>query len=150
MLNKCAFIGHLGKDPEIRTMTSGDRVANLSIGVTEKWRDKSSGEKKERTEWVRVVCFNENIVKVCENYLKKGSLIYVEGALQTRKYEQGGVEKYASEIVLQKFNGVLTMLGEKSEGQKSPSEDDYSSGFSGPAGRASPKESYDLNDDIPY
>jgi single-strand DNA-binding protein len=144
MLNKCAFIGHLGKDPEIRTMTSGDRVANLSIGVTEKWRDKSSGEKKERTEWVRVVCFNENIVKVCESYLKKGSLIYVEGALQTRKYEQGGVEKYASEIVLQKFNGVLTMLGGKSEGQS-----DADEGFSGPAGRAT-MPTGDIGDDIPW
>jgi single-strand DNA-binding protein len=144
MLNKCAFIGHLGKDPEIRTMTSGDRVANLSIGVTEKWRDRTSGEKKERTEWVRVVCFNENIVKVCENYLKKGSLIYVEGALQTRKYEQNGVEKYTSEIVLQKFNGVLTMLGGKSESQS-----DADESFSGPAGRAT-MPAGDIGDDIPW
>jgi single-strand DNA-binding protein len=149
MLNKCSFIGNLGRDPEIRTMNSGERVANLSLGVTEKWRGKD-GERKERTEWVRCVIFNDHIVKVCESYLKKGSLIYVEGALQTRKYEQNGVEKYTSEIVLQKFNGVLTMLGGKSDGQEASSNDDYSSGFSGPAGRASPKESYDLNDDIPY
>lgn len=148
MLNKCAFIGHLGKDPEIRAMNSGDRVANLSLGVTEKWRDKSSGEKKERTEWVRVVIFNEHIVKVCENYLKKGSLVYLEGALQTRKYEQAGVEKYTSEIILQRFNGVLTMLGGKSESAESAGYDN--SEFSGQAGRSEAKESYDLNDDIPY
>ena len=91
-----------------------------------------------------MVCFNENIVKVCESYLKKGSLIYVEGALQTRKYEQGGVEKYASEIVLQKFNGVLTMLGGKSEGQS-----DADEGFSGPAGRAT-MPTGDIGDDIPW
>ncbi len=153
MLNKCAFIGHLGKDPEIRTMNSGDRVANLSLGVTEKWRDKASGEKKERTEWVRIVCFNEHIVKVCENYLHKGSLIYVEGALQTRKYEQNGVEKYTSEIILQKFNGVLTMLGGKQDGQSGGGggEDDYAGGgFSGAAGKSDLRESYDLNDDIPF
>src|SRR5882757_10439456 len=95
-VNKVILIGNLGKDPEIRTLGSGDRVANLTIATSETWRDKSSGERKEKTEWHKVVIFNENIVKVAEQYLKKGSSVYVEGQLTTRKYEQGGVEKYTT------------------------------------------------------
>ena len=109
-VNKVILVGNLGKDPEIRTLNSGERVANLSLATSETWRDKSTGERKEKTEWHRVVIFNENIVKVAENYLKKGSTVYIEGSLQTRKYEQAGVEKYTTEIVLQKFRGELTML----------------------------------------
>jgi single-strand DNA-binding protein len=92
-VNKVILIGNLGKDPEIRTLNSGDRVCNLRIATSESWRDKSSGERKEKTEWHQVVIFNENIVKVAENYLKKGSTVYIEGSLTTRKYEQNGVEK---------------------------------------------------------
>ena len=110
-VNKVILVGNLGKDPEIRTLNSGERVANLSLATSEQWRDKATGERKEKTEWHRVVIFNENIVKVAENYLKKGSTVYIEGSLQTRKYEQAGVEKYTTEIVLQKFRGELTMLG---------------------------------------
>ena len=151
-VNKVILIGNLGRDPEIRTLNSGDRVANLRIATSESWRDKASGERKEKTEWHQVVVFNEHIVKTCENYLQKGSTIYVEGSLQTRKYTDAqGVEKYSTEVVLQKFGGVLTMLGGKPQGERSQS-DDYSSGFtSGDASKPSgPRESYDLNDDIPF
>ena len=158
-VNKVILIGNLGRDPEIRTLNSGDRVANLRIATSETWRDKSTGERKEKTEWHSVVIFNENIVKVAENYLKKGSTVYIEGSLQTRKYTDAqGVEKYSTEIVLQRFNGQLTMLGGRGDGQggggydRGGGSDDYSSGFStGGANKPSgPKESYDLNDDIPF
>ena len=154
-VNKVILVGNLGRDPEIRTLNSGDRVANLNVATSETWRDKSSGERKEKTEWHRVVIFNENLVKVAENYLKKGSKVYIEGQLATRKYEQNGVEKYSTEIVLQKFRGELTMLGGRADGGGGASrggDDDYSSGFStGGANKPSgPKESYDLNDDIPF
>lgn len=158
-VNKVILIGNLGRDPEIRTLNSGDRVANLRIATSETWRDKATGERKEKTEWHSVVIFNENIVKVAENYLKKGSTVYIEGALQTRKYTDAqGVEKYSTEIVLQRFNGQLTMLGGRGDSQggggydRGGGSDDYSSGFStGGANKPSgPKESYDLNDDIPF
>lgn len=154
-VNKAIIVGNLGRDPEIRSLNNGERVANLSIATSETWRDKSSGERKEKTEWHRVTIFNDNLVKVAENYLKKGSTVYIEGQIQTRKWtDQAGVEKYSTEIVLQKFNGVLTMLGGKGDGgsdRSSSSNDDYSSGFaSGGNKPLHPKESYDLNDDIPF
>lgn len=145
-VNKVIIVGNIGKDPEIRTMNSGERVANLSVATSESWRDKASGERKEKTEWHRVVIFNENIVKVAENYLKKGSTVYIEGSLQTRKYEQGGVEKYATEIVLQKFRGELTMLGGKPDGEHRPHET-YENGIRQPS---SAQLAQDLNDDIPF
>ena len=156
-VNKVILVGNLGKDPEIRTLTSGDRVANLTLATSESWRDKASGEKKEKTEWHRVVIFNDNLVKVAENYLKKGSTVYIEGAIQTRKYtDQAGVEKYSTEIVLQKFRGELTMLGGRSD---SAGSGDYSqgasAGYSAPAPRAgggNPRETFsaDLDDEIPF
>ena len=164
-VNKVTLIGNLGKDPEIRTLNSGDRVANLRIATSESWRDKSSGERKEKTEWHQVVIFNENIVKVAEQYLKKGSTVYVEGALQTRKWtDQQGVEKYSTEIVLQKFRGELTMLGGRDrggdeEGGYSGGRSEYGGGGGGGgfgAGRAQersgPRESFaaDLDDEIPF
>jgi single-strand DNA-binding protein len=152
-VNKVILVGNLGKDPEIRTLNNGDRVANLSLATSETWRDKSTGERKEKTEWHRVVIFNDNIVKVAENYLKKGSTVYVEGQLSTRKYEQNGVEKYTTEVVIQRFGGQLTMLGGRGDGGGAGrSDDDYASGFStGGANKPSgPKENYDLNDDIPF
>jgi single-strand DNA-binding protein len=115
-VNKVTLVGNLGKDPEVRRLNNGDPVVNLSIATSETWRDKQSGERKEKTEWHRVVIFNENIAKVAEQYLKKGSTVYIEGSLQTRKYEQNGVEKYTTEVVLQKYRGELTMLGGKSDG----------------------------------
>lgn len=133
-VNKVIIVGTLGKDPEIRTMNNGERIANLSVATSEAWRDKSSGEKKEKTEWHRVVVFNDNLTKVCENYLKKGSQVYLEGKLQTRKWtDQAGVEKYSTEVVLDRFGGVLVMLGGRSEGS-----DSARSGqdFSGQAGKS--------------
>ncbi len=116
-VNKVILVGNLGRDPEIRTLNSGDRVANLNLATSETWRDRTSGERKERTEWHRVVIFNDNLVKVAESYLRKGSKVYVEGALQTRKYtDQAGVEKMSTEIVLQKFRGELTMLDGRGDG----------------------------------
>ena len=110
-VNKVILIGNLGRDPEIRTMQSGGRVANLSVATSESWRDKASGERKERTEWHRVVVFNENLVRLCESYLRKGSKIYVEGQIETRKWQdQSGQERYSTEIVLRPFRGEITML----------------------------------------
>jgi single-strand DNA-binding protein len=118
-INKVTLIGSLGKDPEIRTMQSGDRVANLSIATTEKWRDKNSGEKKEKTEWHSVVVFNDGLASICERYLKKGSKVYVEGSLQTRSWEDSsGEKKYKTEVVIQRFNGNIVLLDGKSEESK--------------------------------
>ena len=156
-VNKVILVGNLGKDPEIRTLNSGDRVANLRIATSESWRDKSTGERKEKTEWHQVVIFNENLVKVAENYLKKGSTVYIEGSLQTRKWADAqGVEKYSTEIVLQKFRGELTMIGGRSEGASSGGGEDYgsSSGFQagGRTQGSGPRESFtaDLDDEIPF
>ena len=162
-VNKVIIVGNLGKDPEIRTLNSGDRVANLRIATSETWRDKASGERKEKTEWHQVVIFNENLVKVAESYLKKGSTVYIEGSLQTRKYtDQQGNERYSTEIVLQKFRGELTMLGGRSTGADSDDGGyrsgggDYGSGGGG-GGRSQPASSgprdsfpADLDDEIPF
>ncbi|HSE76250.1 MAG TPA: single-stranded DNA-binding protein [Dongiaceae bacterium] len=157
-VNKVILVGNLGRDPEIRSTQDGTRVANLSLATSESWRDKNSGERRERTEWHRVVVFNDRIVDVCEKYLKKGSKIYVEGALQTRKWtDQSGAEKYTTEIVLQKFRGELTMLDGRGGGGAGESEDAgggfSDSGSSGPGrmGRApAGAGGGDLDDDIPF
>jgi single-strand DNA-binding protein len=151
-VNKVILIGNLGRDPEIRTLNSGDRVANLNLATSETWRDRNTGERKEKTEWHRVVIFNDNIVKVAENYLRKGSKVYIEGALQNRKYtDQAGVEKMSTEIVLQKFRGELTMLDGRADGARS----DTDAGGYAPGPRAAPsgpKEDFtaDLDDEIPF
>lgn len=117
-VNKVILVGNLGKDPEVRRMTSGDPVVNLSIATSESWRDKASGERKEKTEWHRVVIFNKNLADVAEKYLKKGAKVYVEGQLQTRKWtDKDGAEKYSTEVVLQNFRGELTMLDGRSGGE---------------------------------
>ncbi len=159
-VNKVILVGNLGRDPEIRSMPNGDRIANFSLATSETWRDMSSGERKEKTVWLRVSVFNDNIVKVVENHVKKGSTVYVEGSLQTRKWtDKDGVEKYTTEIIIGRFNGQLTMLGGRDGGSQGggggggrSNDDDYSSGFStGGANKPSgPRESYDLNDDIPF
>jgi single-strand DNA-binding protein len=152
-VNKVILVGNLGRDPEVRSLNSGDKVVNLSVATSETWRDRNSGERKERTEWHRVVIFNDNLTKVAENYLRKGSKVYIEGALQTRKFtDQSGVEKYTTEIVLQKFRGELTMLDGKGEGG-GRDEGDFGGYSSGPRQQASgPKESFsaDLDDEIPF
>jgi len=148
-VNKVIVVGNLGKDPEIRTLNSGERVANLSVATSESWKDKATGERKEKTEWHRVTIFNENIVKVAESYLKKGSTVYIEGSLQTRKYEQNGVEKYTTEIVLQKFRGELTMLGGKSDSSASR-DDDYYANTPAQQGQASAQQSLPDDSEIPF
>lgn len=121
-LNKVMLIGNLGKDPEIRAMQSGSEIANLTVATAESWKDKNTGEKKEKTEWHRVVVFNANLVNVCKNYLKKGSKVYLEGQLQTRKWtDKDGAEKYSTEIVLQNFGGTIIMLDGKQSSSGSQS-----------------------------
>ena len=155
-VNKVILVGNLGRDPEIRTLNSGDRVANLNLATSESWRDRNSGERKEKTEWHKVVIFNDNLVKVAESYLRKGSKIYIEGALQNRKYTDAqGVEKYSTEIVLQKFRGELTMLDGKGEGGERSEGGDfggYSSGGRASGSSSGPKENFsaDLDDEIPF
>lgn len=109
-VNKVILVGNLGADPEVRHMQNGKPVCNLRIATSESWRDRESGERKERTEWHRVVIFSEGLCKIAENYLRKGSKVYLEGQMQTRQYEQDGMTKYSTEIVLQGFNSTLTML----------------------------------------
>jgi single-strand DNA-binding protein len=117
-VNKVILVGNLGADPEVRQLPSGEPVVNLRIATSESWRDKNSGERKEKTEWHRVVIFNENIAKVAEKYLHKGSKVYIEGALQTRKWtNKDGQEQYSTEVVLQRFRGELQMLDGRGEGE---------------------------------
>ena len=155
-VNKVILVGNLGFDPEIRSLNSGDRVANLRVATSETWRDKSSGERKEKTEWHRVVIFNDNLVKVAEQYLRKGSKIYLEGSIQTRKWaDQSGVEKFSTEIVLQKFRGELTMLDGRGDNEGAGEGGGYSGGgfSSGPRAQSSaPREDFsaDLDDEIPF
>src|SRR6202046_4491536 len=116
-VNKVILVGNLGKDPEVRRLTSGEPVVNLSLATSESWKDKTSGERKEKTEWHRVVIFNKNLADVAEKYLKKGAKVYLEGSLQTRKWtDKDGAEKYSTEVVLQNFRGELTMLDGRSGG----------------------------------
>ncbi|WP_020178836.1 single-stranded DNA-binding protein [Methylopila sp. M107] len=138
-VNKVILIGNLGKDPEVRRLNSGEPVVNLRIATSETWRDKQSGERREKTEWHQVVIFNENLAKVAEQYLRKGSKVYLEGQLQTRKYtDASGVEKYSTEIVLQRYRGELTML--EGRGQGGGGDDAYEGGGGDSFGRSSPTE----------
>ena len=122
-VNKVVLIGNLGKDPEIRHTQGGKPIANLTVATSESWRDKSSGERKEKTEWHRVVIFSEGLCKVVEQYLKKGSKIYVEGQLQTRKWQdKDGHDKYSTEVVLQGFNSTLVMLDSRAEADSEPAQ----------------------------
>lgn len=159
-VNKVILVGNLGKDPEIRRTQDGRPIANLSIATSETWRDKGTGERKEKTEWHRVVIFNEGLCKVAEQYLKKGAKVYIEGQLQTRKWtDQSGVEKYSTEVVLQGFNSNLTMLDGRSGGGGSFSDDGGSDfGSAGPVSSAPRRavaaggggRSNDMDDDIPF
>ena len=143
-LNKVLLIGRLGNDPEIKQMQNGKSVARLSVATSESWKDKNSGERRDKTEWHRVVIFNEGLVRIAEQYLKKGSKVYLEGQLQTRKWEdKDGIEKYTTEVVLQNFNGNLTMLGGRS--------DNSVSDFSSNEGQNNTTSiSTDMDDDIPF
>jgi len=158
-VNKVILVGNLGRDPEIRSTQDGTKVANLSLATSENWRDKNTGERKERTEWHRVVVFNERLVDVIEKYVKKGSKLYIEGALQTRKWtDNAGAEKYTTEVVLQRFRGELTMLdgargGGGGIGGSSPDDigsSGSSSGSGGGMGGSRGGGSQDLDDEIPF
>ncbi len=147
-VNKVILVGNLGADPEIRRLNSGDQIAELRIATSESWRDRQTGERKDRTEWHSVVIFNENLAKVADQYLKKGAKVYIEGALQTRKWQdQNGNDRYSTEIVLQKFRGELQMLDAQRDGssqsnqrqEERQSYSDQSGGFS-----------RDLDDEIPF
>jgi len=157
-VNKVILVGNLGKDPEIRRTQDGRPIANLSVATSESWRDKTTGERKEKTEWHRVVIFNEGLCKIVEQYLKKGSKVYLEGSLQTRKYtDKEGVEKYSTEVVLQGFNSALTMLDGRGGGGS-----DFSGGSSGEFGSSGPSGAArrpamagggkrdDMDDEIPF
>lgn len=153
-VNKVILIGNLGRDPEIRTTQDGKEIANLTIATSENWRDKATGERRERTEWHRVVIFNDGLVKVVKNYLQKGAKVYLEGQLQTRKWvDQSGVERYTTEVVLQGFSSVLTMLDGRRDGSGAAGggggyQDQQSSGGSGP--RPAFEGDGDLDDTIPF
>lgn len=162
-VNKVILVGNLGRDPEVRTMQDGNPVVNLSLATTESWRDRNTGERRDKTEWHRVVIFNENLAKVAQNYLKKGSKVYVEGQLQTRKWtDQSGMEKYSTEVVLQRFRGELTMLDSRggegaggfNDGQSSygaPAGGGMSQSQGGGFGGAAPAGgAADLDDEIPF
>ena len=159
-VNKVILVGNLGADPEIRRTQDGRPIANLRVATTETWRDRNSGERRERTEWHRVVIFNEGLCKIAEQYLRKGSKVYIEGQLQTRKWQdQSGQDRYSTEVVLQGFNSALTMLDTRSGGGGGGS--DYeSSGGGGDFGSSGPMQgggggggrgpSSDMDDEIPF
>ena len=166
-VNKVILIGNLGKDPEVRRMQNGNPIVNLTIATSDTWRDKTSGERKEKTEWHRVVIFSEGLAKVAEQYLKKGAKVYIEGALQTRKWtDPQGVEKYTTEVVLQGFNATLTMLDGRAGGGAGAgggNGDSYGGDDGGSFGSSSPSQprrvaasapagggSRDMDDDIPF
>lgn len=159
-VNKVILIGNLGKDPEIRSTQSGKEIANLTIATSESWKDRSTGERKEKTEWHRVAIFNEGLVNIAKNYLRKGAKIYIEGQLQTRKWQdQQGQDRYTTEVVLQNFNGVLTMLDSRSSGGDSGGySQDNSSYDSAPSFGQTPSNnqkqeafaSAEIDDDIPF
>jgi len=157
-VNKVILVGNLGRDPEVRTMQDGNKVVNLSLATSERWKDRNSGEQRERTEWHRVVIFNKNLARIAEQYLRKGSTCYIEGQLQTRKWtDQQGVEKYTTEVVLQRYRGELTLLGGRGDSVPASggfgddggaADQSYAS-----AGTGSPppmRSTNDMDDDIPF
>jgi single-strand DNA-binding protein len=172
-VNKVILVGNLGKDPEVRTSQDGTKIVNFTLATSETWNDRASGERKERTEWHRVVIFNENLAGVAEKYLRKGNKVYVEGALQTRKWtDQSGQEKYTTEVVISRFRGDITLLGGRGDGEgasegggagyapreRAPARSGAASGRSGSSGGGggaapswdAPKGGGDLDDEIPF
>jgi single-strand DNA-binding protein len=151
-LNRVTLIGNLGKDPEIRRTQDGRPIANLSVATSESWRDKATGERKEKTEWIRVVCFNEGLCDVIEQYLRKGSTVFIEGKMQTRKWtDQSGVEKYTTEVVMQGFDCKMGMLGGKTKGEGAGGDDDFGTGeYSAPSRTTGRRPVDDMDDSIPF
>ena len=150
-VNKVTLVGNLGRDPEIRAMQNGDKIVQLSVATSDRWKDKNSGEQRERTEWHRVVIFNDALGKIAEQYLKKGSTVYLEGQLQTRKWtdQQSGQEKYTTEVVLQRYRGELTLLGSRSENQISHDQQNDQINQSNQVSISDDIAS-DLDDEIPF
>ena len=145
-LNKVMLIGNLGRDPEIRSTGAGSKVCNLRIATSETWKDRNTGERKEKTEWHTVTIFNEGLVRVCEQYLRKGSKVYVEGQLQTKKWQdQSGQDRYSTDVVLQGFGSTLTMLDGKQDGQSGGQGNN-----GGYGGGGNPNSGRDLGDEIPF
>lgn len=138
-LNKVTLIANLGDDPDVRTMQNGDKVVNLSVATSESWKDKTTGERKSKSEWHRVVVFNKGLISVCENYLKKGSKVYIEGQLETRSWEKDGEKKYTTEIVLRPFRSEIVMLDSKPSGYSEPQQN---------FGSTPPTN--DMDDEIPF
>ena len=155
-INKVILVGNLWRDPEVRSLPDGGKIVNLSIATSERWKDRNSGEQREKTEWHRVVIFNENLARIAEQYLSKGSTVYLEGQLQTRKWtDQQGVEKYTTEVVLQRYRGELTMLGGRDQSSVSAPPSDGGYGASAPSSAGNLPEppmasSSMMDDDIPF
>lgn len=148
-VNKVILVGNLGADPEVRRLQSGDPVVNLRIATSESWRDKQSGERREKTEWHSVVIFNEGLAKVAEQYLRKGAKVYIEGQLQTRKWQdQNGNDRYSTEVVLQKFRGELQMLDGKSGDDERPAKQERQQSYGEQSGGS--YGGRDLDDEIPF
>ena len=150
-VNKVTLVGNLGRDPEVRAMQNGDKIVQLSVATSDRWKDKSTGEQRERTEWHRVVIFNDALGKIAEQYLKKGSTVYLEGQLQTRKWtdQQSGQEKYTTEVVLQRYRGELTLLGSRPENQISNDQQNDQIDQSNQLSMSDDIAS-DLDDEIPF
>ena len=150
-VNKVTLVGNLGRDPEVRAMQNGDKIVQLSVATSDRWKDKNSGEQRERTEWHRVVIFNDALGKIAEQYLKKGSTVYLEGQLQTRKWtdQQSGQEKYTTEVVLQRYRGELTLLGSRPENQISNDQQNDEIDQSNQISMSDDIAS-DLDDEIPF
>jgi single-strand DNA-binding protein len=148
-VNKVILVGNLGRDPEVRQTQDGKPIVNMSVATSESWRDRSTGERRERTEWHRVVIFNEHLADVAQKYLRKGSKVYIEGQLQTRKWtDQEGRDRYSTEVVLQPFRSELTMLDSRGEGGGGG---DYGGGGGGSGGPPpGPAGGGDLDDEIPF
>ncbi len=150
-VNKVILVGNLGRDPEVRYTQDNRKIVHLTIATSERWKDRGSGEARERTEWHRVVIFNENLAEVAERYLSKGRSVYIEGQLQTRKWtDQSGQERYTTEVVLQRFRGELVLLGGRGEGSGEPLGGPGGGERPAPARRPTPPPDEDLDDDIPF
>lgn len=145
-LNRAQILGNVGRDPEIRRTNDGRPIANLSVATSDRWRDKATGENKERTQWHRVVCFNETLCKVIEQYVKKGSKVYIEGSIETRKWtDQNSIERYSTEIVMRPYNSMLQLLDKKNG--HTQSEDDYGTTRTREDG---PSRREEIDDEIPF
>ncbi len=156
-VNKVILIGNLGRDPEVRQSQAGNKIVNFSVATSESWKDKNTGERREKTEWHRVVIFSEGLANIAEQYLRKGSKVYIEGSLQTRDYEKDGIKRYSTEVVLQGFNSAMTMLDTKGSGggdyasSGNGGQPDYASSGNGGGGAPSaPPPGGDLDDEIPF